>query len=215
MSFLRRMADRRDPRSLSAWFRQRRSRHLRALLESLPRPLRVLDVGGGSAFWEQMAIDGVDVVLVNLDPQETKPGFAFLQLDARDLSSLADRAFDVVVSNSVIEHVGTVDDQRAVAGEIRRVGLRYYVQTPNRRFPVDPHYLIPLFHLLPRSIQVWLLRHFDIGWLTRAPSREEAERIIDSIRLLTAQDLRALFPDGTLWRERFLGLTKSLVIYRW
>jgi hypothetical protein len=88
------------------------------------------------------------------------------------------------------------------------------VQTPNRWFPVDPHYLVPLFHWLPRRLQIALLTRFDIGWLRSGGDAHAAETLVDSIRLLDARDLARLFPGATIWRERFFGLTKSLTAYR-
>jgi len=214
LRFLRRLADRRDQRSLSAYFRRRRGHHLAAMIAALPPPVRILDVGGDPAFWETIALPHeAEIVITNIDPLD--PGrFAFVASDARDLGPFADASFDLVVSNSVIEHVGTADDQAAMARAVRRVGRGYYVQTPNRWFPVDPHYLVPLVHLLPRSGRVALLQRFDLGWLSRAPERAEAERSVDTVRLLTARELRALFPDGQLWRERIAGFTKSLIVTR-
>ena len=69
--------------------------------------------------------------------------------DAVDMPGISDGAFDVVFSNSVIEHVETYENQRRMAAEIRRVGRRYFVQTPNRHFPLEPHFLVPGFQLLP------------------------------------------------------------------
>ena len=103
-----------------------------------------------------------------------------------------------------------------MAEEIRRVAKRYYVQTPNFWFLVDPHFLCPAFHFLPLSMRVALLRRMDIGWLSRTQDPIEARAQIESIRLLSAPDLRRLFPEARLWRERFLGMTKSLVaFYGW
>ncbi|HWS70973.1 MAG TPA: class I SAM-dependent methyltransferase, partial [Thermoanaerobaculia bacterium] len=70
-------------------------------------------------------------------------------------------------SNSVLEHVA---DMPAMAREIRRVGRRWYVQTPNRWFPVEPHFLVPFFQFLPIATRAWLLTRFDLGWLTRTKS---------------------------------------------
>ena len=105
MNWLRRLADRRDPRSLSARFRKARSLHLQTLLDALPRPLTILDLGGEAVFWSSLSIDdAVDVVLLNPDPQlaETQR-FTAIAGDARDLSRFSDQSFEVVVSNSVID----------------------------------------------------------------------------------------------------------------
>ena len=212
MTFLTRLADRRDPRSWSAKFRRARGKHLAHVLSSLPRPITLLDVGGDPAFWDVVGFnDGVEITIVNNDASVSDARFHFVHGDARNLSQFADASFDVVVSNSVIEHV---DDQKAMAHEVMRVGKRFYVQTPNRWFPVDPHYLVPLFHWLPRRMQIALLTRFDIGWLRSGGDARAAEMLIDSIRLLTGRDLARLFPDATIWRERFFGLTKSLTAYR-
>ena len=48
----------------------------------------------------------------------------------------ADDAFDMAFSNSVIEHV---PDHEAFSRELARVGRSYYVQTPNKWFPIEPH----------------------------------------------------------------------------
>jgi len=209
--FLTRLADRRDPRSWSAKFRRARGKHLARFLADVPRPAKLLDVGGDPAFWDVIGVDeGVDITIVNNDASVSDARFHFVHGDARDLSQFGDGSFDVVVSNSVIEHV---DDQEAVAREIMRVGKRFYVQTPNRFFPVDPHFLVPFFHWLPRRVQIALLTRFDIGWLRSGGDARAAAEIIDSIQLLSARDLARLFPGARLWRERFFGLTKSLTVF--
>ena len=96
--------------------------------------------------------------------------------------------------------------QAAFAAEIARVSERYYVQTPNRWFPIEPHYQLPLFQFLPRSVRQRLNARFNLGWQPRGHWEE--------ITLLTARDLQRLFPDATIHRERVLGLTKSLMAVR-
>jgi len=210
LKFLRPLADRRNPHSLSSTFRRKRGKHLTGLLACLHPPITILDVGGEASFWETVDVaKGANIVLLNTEPQ-SGDRFTFVQGDARDLSQFGDRAFDVVISNSVIEHV---DDQPAMAREIRRVGKRYYVQTPNFWFPIDPHFLLPFFHWLPRAARIIVLMRFNVGWLTRADNRRDAEMLIDSVRPLSARELKRLFPGARIWRERFLGMTKSLVVY--
>jgi SAM-dependent methyltransferase len=112
-------------------------------------------------------------------------------------------SFDVVFSNSVIEYVGAFSDQERMASEVLRVGKRYYVQTPNRFFPIEPHFLLPGFQFLPRWMKVAMIQRFALGWYDRAATREEACCLADEIRLLRRGELRRLFPGGKIMEERF------------
>jgi hypothetical protein len=198
--------------------RKRRFAFFLSLLDGLGRPLRILDVGGTPQFWQMMGserIDGIHVTLVNLRAEQTAtPGFESVTGDARDLSRYADSSFDVVFSNSVIEHLGpNFADQQRMADEIKRVGKRYFVQTPNRYFPVEPHFLVPGFQFFPVELRVWLVSHFNVGWYRKIPEREKARAEVQSVSLLSGDDVRRLFPDARIYREKLFGLTKSFVAY--
>src|SRR6202007_1225101 len=120
----------------------------------------VLDVGGTDKSW--WFVDWkAPVIRCNLDRNAADSGSRVVA-DGRCLP-FGDRAFDVVFSNSVIEHVTPLKEQVRFAGEIQRTGRRYFVQTPNRWFPIEPHYLFPLFQFFPTVLQRWLHTHFDIG----------------------------------------------------
>jgi hypothetical protein len=123
-----------------------------------------------------------------------------------------------VFSNSVIEHVGDAAQQRRFAGEVRRVGRRYWVQTPNRWFPLEPHLLTPFLHFLPHRWQQGLARRWTFWDLVERPSPDRRafyiEHYLADIRLLGASELRKLFPDGWLIKERWCGITKSLIMVR-
>lgn len=139
-------------------------------------------------------------------------GFRVVIADGRRLP-FRDHSFDVVFCNSVIEHIVDREDRAALAAEIQRVGQSYFVQTPNYAFPIEPHFLAPGFQYFPRWIQHVLARNFTpMGWITR-PSRAEARSLVDTILLLTANELARLFPGAQIYREKALGLTKSLVAY--
>jgi len=126
----------------------------------------------------------------------------------------ADKSFDVLFSNSVIEHVGTWERQQAFAREARRVGRRLWVQTPAREFFIEPHLIAPVIHWLPHSWQRRLIRNFTVrGWLER-PGPRDVEEFLAEVRLLTFAEMQSLFPDCTIMRERFLGLTKSYIAVR-
>jgi len=52
-----------------------------------------------------------------------------------------------------------------------------------------------------------------LGWYGRIEDPVRARAVAASTRLLDRTEMHALFPDATLWEERVLGLTKSLVVY--
>ena len=78
-------------------------------------------------------------------------------------------------------------------------GRRWFVRTPNRAFPIEPHALLPFVHWLPRRAGRALWR---LG-VSGDP--------YDEVRLLGARELRRLFPDAVIVRERAGPLTKSLL----
>ena len=134
--------------------------------------------------------------------------------DARDMSQFGDGQYDIVFSNSLIEHVGNYNEQKKVADEIIRIGKRYFVQTPNYYFPIEPHFLCPFFQYLPSRLKVFLLCHFNLGWYKKIKDCQKATEIADSIRLLKEYELKQLFPDANIYREKVLGLTKSFIMYK-
>jgi SAM-dependent methyltransferase len=215
VSRIRDLADNNRADSKASQFRRKRSEFFRGLLTNVPRPVRLLDVGGTQEYWEQMGFGNdsdLEITLLNLEP---RPIGKYRQVigDARDMSQFVDREFDVVFSNSVIEHVGAWTDQLSMANEVRRVGKRYYVQTPNRYFPIEPHFLFPLFQFFPVFLRVSLHCNFTLGWMRRASSREEATKAVESIRLLSTAQMKRLFPEAEIYSEEFLGLTKSITAY--
>jgi SAM-dependent methyltransferase len=213
---LRSLADSRRPGSVADRFRQRRFRRLRELIDTLPRPVRILDVGGTTEFWERVGYAGdvgIEIVLVNLVEQAAAPSNITSTVgDAADLAEYGDGAFDVVVSNSVIEHLPTPKLQARMASEVQRVGRRAYLQTPNRYFPLEPHFLFPFFGILPLTVRAFLLQHMDLGWHKRRPDREEALADVRSVRLVSGSELRRLFPAARFENERLLFFTKSFVV---
>jgi 2-polyprenyl-3-methyl-5-hydroxy-6-metoxy-1,4-benzoquinol methylase len=218
VTLLRKVVDNRDAGSLATRMRRRRFAFFLSLLDKVKRPARILDVGGTQDFWEVMGrsnLGDLRITLLNLQTQPVSgSNFESVKGDARDLSRYADGSFDVVFSNSVIEHLGPgFADQQLMANEIRRVGERYFVQTPNRHFPIEPHFLTPGFQFLPVSARVWAVTHFDLGWYKKFADRDEARREVESISLLTERQIRRLFPSALVYKEQFLGLTKSFVAY--
>lgn len=212
--------DLRDPdsgRSLAKRMRGRRFAFFRSLVDPLPKPLKILDVGGTQDFWEReryTASETASITVVNLDaPASRHANITTMDGNACDMPQFEAGEFDVVFSNSVIEHVGGIESQRAMAREIQRVGKRYFVQTPNRHFPIEPHYLFPFFQYLPVGIKTWLLMHLALDWGGKVATRERAIEIANSVKLLNARDFSSMFPNARIYEEKVLGLTKSFVAY--
>ena len=95
-------------------FRRNRFRLFKSMIEPIIMAkgrCRILDVGGEPNYWLANGTDldwrKVTVVLLNLVPFEIKqPGLTSVAGDARDMKEYDSLSFDIVHSNSVIEHVG-------------------------------------------------------------------------------------------------------------
>jgi hypothetical protein len=217
MLSVRQAADVENPDSLSNRMRSRRFSKFAGLCAGVPRPLRIIDIGGTHEFWVQRGWAGredVQITTVNLSAEPpVHPNIVSIVGDATDLSEYGDGSFDVAFSNSVIEHLFTRDHQAAMAREVVRVGRAYWVQTPNFWFPIEPHFHVPGWQWMPRPARAALLQRFRCGWRGPCPDPVEARRLVDEVRLLTGSQMRRLFPGATIWPERFMGLVKSWVAY--
>lgn len=221
MGIVERFARYEDANSFVSRIRARRAVHLQRLIDSIlseKGSVRILDVGGTEKFWNCIDLTqfagAVHIVLANVDALDAvrQPAiFSQAQQDGRQLE-YEDDAFDLVHSNSVIEHVGSWPDMYAFARETQRVGQYYFVQTPNYWFPVEPHCLFPFFQYLPRPARLFLVRCFRLGHWSKASSVDEGMRIVESASLLTKTMLGSLFPAATVLVEKFCLLNKSFMV---
>jgi hypothetical protein len=214
-----RLADNTNPDSLASSLRRKRFETFCRMADSFPEPVRVLDVGGYVTIWKQQTAHfgrRFRVTALNLDapPLHTEPDFVQVRGDARSMPQYSNQSFDLCFSNSVIEHVGTLYDQLAMAHEIRRVSKAYFVQTPNRYFPLEPHFLMPFWQFYPKAFRRILCSRFTLGWMKRQPDPLLARAEIEQVRLLNAGEMRRLFPDAEISYERIGPLTKSLIAIR-
>lgn len=203
-----------QPNALGKNFRNRRFQLFAELCAKLPRPFTMLDVGGTVEFWQDnVAALGCDLTVINIFEQPAKAGIKVLLGDACDLSRFADKSFDVVFSNSVIGHVGGWEQQQKMAREVRRVGRRCFLQTPNQGFPVDWRTLMPFFHWLSPAAQAWWFQKIRVGRYQRAKTRDEAWHLATRVRNLNRREMLTMFPDATLVPERVAGFTKSFIVH--
>jgi hypothetical protein len=218
LSAFLKLANNAEKASLGSRAREKRFRFFLQLMDPVDRPLSILDVGGTPAFWERMGFadpSEAQITLVNLKEVEVNnPVFTSLAGSACDLSRFDDQSFDIVFSNSVIEHVGGLKDQQDMAAEVMRVGKRYFVQTPNKWFPIEPHFLLPWFQFYPVWFRIMLMRRFALGY-AKAPisDLEKARDHVTRIRLLSRSEFQDLFPPASMYDEKMFGLNKSFVAY--
>ena len=213
---LRALVDHTDPNSYISRRRRRRMESFLPLVEGCEEPVRILDLGGTMSFWKNnvpMLPKKCIWTLLNLEngSSETFQDMTLVQGDARNLSQFPDKSFDICFSNSVIEHVGTLFDQMAMSREIRRVGRSYYVETPNRYFPIEPHFLIPWWQFAPLWLRAFLLKRTKVGWWPRRRDPVRARAEVEQIRLLSFSEMKHLFPEAQIVREKFGPLTKALL----
>jgi hypothetical protein len=200
------------------WRRRRFQLFLRLMSPKLSDIL--LDVGGNPGFWTLhpqpvRRIDSLNLYAVSWSPQEA-PSHEIRTLIGDGCSlAMPDKSYDIGFSNSVIEHVGSWERQMQFASEIRRVANALWVQTPAYECPIEPHYLAPFVHFLPRSFQKLIIRWCTLwGWMER-PNTEEINSMVETTRLLRKAEMRQLFPDCEIVTERMLLIIpKSYIAIR-
>ncbi len=208
-----------------AEFSPHRRKRFSMILDLIDRTCRgksdihILDIGGTYGYWKALEPMWRDrplrFTLINLKAETVDdPRFVSLAGDACSMPQFDDDSFDLVHSNSVIEHVGRWQQMKKMAAEVRRLAPAYYLQTPAFGFPIEPHFRAPLFHWLPDSIRIGLIMRFSIGFYPRAKTLDEAMSYFEDAILLDRRRMEALFPDARLVKERYLGLTKSFVVIR-
>ena len=203
---------------ISPHFHARRTRLFKSVFSSIisaGNESTILDVGGASAYWKEFSSDA-HITVVNLDKTWMGPPNRNCSCAVADGCALPFRAdsFDVVFSNSVIEHLHSFENQQRFAREIQQCGRHLWVQTPAKYFPIEPHVQTLFIHYLPRPILRRLIRLFTIWGLMTQPDQQEVDELLAEVRLITYKDMRRLFPGCRIVRERFLLMTKSYIAVR-
>jgi SAM-dependent methyltransferase len=209
---VRRIADNTEPTSLSTMARQKRFAELMRRFPGLA-DMRVLDLGGTPGFWSMAPVRPRAVTVVNLDADlrasDGTDGIELVRGDACDLpATVVDRDYDLTFSNSLIEHVGGHQRRLEFARQVTAAAPHYWVQTPYRYFPIEPHWVFPGQQFMPALARSFVSRTWKGGHIQSAP--DTALDDVLWVELLSVTELQHYFPEADIYRERFLGLTKSI-----
>jgi hypothetical protein len=198
--------------------RKARQKRMRRFLDTMDvrEGTSILDLGGYAKFWDAVGTP-LNLTILNL-PGEVEPHrqgceathhkIQFVVGDACNVSEFEDNSFDIVFSNSVIEHVGSAEKRAQFAREARRIGASYWVQTPSKWFPIEAHSGMPFWFFYPAQARIYFIKRW----------RESLEgnpwiQMIEETTVLSKSELRRLFPDGTIIIEWLFGMPKSYVVY--
>jgi SAM-dependent methyltransferase len=191
---------------------------------------RVLDLGSQTGSGIHAVLRGTEVqphnvYIADIDAallEEGRARYGFTPVLVKESGPLPfpDGYFDVVFCNSVIEHVTLPKNevwkersgarfraearrrQKEFATEIRRLGRQYFVQTPYRHFPIEPHSWLPFAGWLPRWLLLPVLRLSHRVWVTKTNP---------DWYLMNRRELAELFAEARIVDEKCWGLTKSIM----
>jgi hypothetical protein len=215
-SVRKRVSDPSRPGSLAHRARSKRWAELSRRFPALS-DMRVLDLGGVPQSWRFAPVRPAQVVTVNLDRRivsADEPGVTAVVADACALpGALAAERFDLVYSNSLLEHVGGHANRLRLAETVHTMSDRHWVQTPYRYFPVEPHWLFPGFQFLPVRARAEVSCRWPFGHI-RSTGPGPAVDDVAWVELLDITAMRRYFPHSEIWPERLLGVPKSLVAMR-
>jgi hypothetical protein len=196
-------------------FRRRRGTQL---LRKYPNfeELKICDLGGSRHFWEESGLHPGNVVILNVSHGATESysgkydGVTITLYDGEHIPA-ADNEYDLLICNSVIEHVDPAK-RAALCAEMRRVAREVYLQTPAFEFPIEVHFVVPLLHWLPRQMGRWLVR-ISPWYLLSRPGKALADEYFGTTHLLRRSEVQALFTDAIVDGEFVAMLCKSHQVF--
>ena len=181
----------------------------------------ILDLGGTVEYWKILGDDylekfNVKITIINLPTAKVLQDTAFIKHKDGDATNqiwnfYTQSDFDLIHSNSVIEHVGDWGAMKKFASNVTTFKGGYFIQTPNFWFPIEPHCMTLFFHWLPKPIKLAFVRKMKLGHWPKASNISEAVDIVDSARLLNKSQFAFLFSDAEIISEKLFFLTKSFV----
>ena len=182
--------------------------------------MSVIDLGGTIQFWERMPFRPKHLTTLNGFWEPTNESdyewHDDVDGDACDPpAEIRGQKFDLVFSNSTIEHVGDKGRRRQFAGVVHELAERHWIQTPNRAFPLEPHVLFPFQQFLPRHGRALVERYWPLVH-TKRPTMELALEAADGTELLWRGEMKQLFPTSDIEGEVVVPVLppKSIIAIR-
>ena|ERR1700693_4941023 len=153
------------------------------------------------------------------DVESNAPFIVNRRADVLTLTKDDFTSFDLIFSNSMIEHLSSQHAQRELADRIVSSELPYFIQVPNKYAPIDPHIprlYLPFFGAYPKPVQarILTLTAFDRGGRKPASLAEAYESFLNYYNPLGMRDMRKLFPGAKVEFERAFGAPMSILAYR-
>ena len=197
------------------YFRRRRARIISGVIKS-NNVKSIADIGGSVHYWQEngISVEPKQVSIYNISKGDSgsldnvRTDYRVELFNGQNVP-VSDKHFDLVVSNSVIEHVA-LDQRQQLVKEMQRIGKQVIIQTPARAFPIDPHFIMPFVHWLPKNIGYLLVLISPWRILSRPPKAIRRSYHYET-NILSKRELEALMPGAEIRTERFFGLPKSYV----
>ena len=206
-----------NPNSFVNNLRKNRFKQIQAAINALIEKkgtVRILDLGGNLSYWENMnwKNTATHISLLNLTPSaipdDSKHLFEAIQADALKCP-FSDYAFDLVFSNSAIEHMGSLENQKIFAQEVKRLSHNYIIQTPSLWFLLEPHCRIPFFQFIPHQVRAVLLMIFKIHYFPKAKNYREGIEASKTTIMMGKTRFKSFFPEAKISTEFLWGMSKS------
>lgn len=208
-----RFVDTDNTSSLSTRARMARWKRFEAAFPDF-RDMRVLDLGGTPNYWSLAPGAPAHVTTVNLASFSSSAAVTAITGDAcNPPPEVFEQPYDLVVSNSLVEHVGGHAQRARLAAVVHRAAERHWVQTPYRYFPIEPHWMAPGIQFLPFEARVQATLMWRLG-NRYTNDRQAAIDSVNEIELIGLTQMREYFPQSIIWRERLAGFIKSIVAIR-
>jgi hypothetical protein len=191
-------------------FRERRNAELKRRFPGLA-DMRVLDLGGTPISWRTLGMRAGHVTIVDLGRAED-PNESWIDVICADACAGGFGKYDLVFSNSLIEHLGGHDRRKQFADVVRESAPSWWIQTPYRYFPIEPHWIFPGFQFLPFRTRLMICQHWST--LHSSDTRKDmakAAEFVASVELISSTEMRMYFPASEIWFERIAGIPKSVV----